>query len=266
MINININTKYFSPSNPNNPYDNVGIMHNNGLDFVAKNMNLNLNSNKSAESLNLKVFSVVVKFMQQSRPSYQPCNDVIDFALKFRKNGNHLKNINRLVENLFTKRSISNEGMEKFTEFFDAINNNYDAIQLNNICIKYENKIVNNINLSKSEKEVILSSISVFKYSNFYWYHQFSNRSSAWYRLRPYDSLGVQEIKFSLTVHPLKPPRPIGPLPRPKLPEWVLDDIQGFMDGWDACGGNEGPEFQLPALACGIICGIVASALSILNE
>lgn len=151
--------------NPNNNFDEIGKLHNYGCDILLEKM----------EKLNFsqKEFSEKVFFTELYNVA-----DSMNIELKDRS----LQEIP--VKRMFEKNSfVEEENLNKLEkeglidkyekEYIDSLKNM--ALQctslneLQNKIVKFENKVLNKNTLSKTEKETILYSTSILRYSSAYW-------------------------------------------------------------------------------------------------
>lgn len=158
---------YSNAWNANNPYDSIGFIHNQALDYYA------LNSNPDTTFLNLN-----------SALDY--IDDIISpyFILNNINVGTKIDRLNTFNSIFIQPASIYNSPLEyiaskysapltnKFTELFLILSthvNDYNIISICNQIKAKENEVVISNVLTNSEKEIFLKTSSVLKFSSIYW-------------------------------------------------------------------------------------------------
>ena len=161
--------------NPNNNFDEIGKLHNYGCDILLIKMK---KLNFSQKEFNEKVFFTELYNIADSMNIELKDSSLQEIPMKRMFENNSFveeENLNKLQkEGLIDK-------YEK--EYINSLKNM--ALQctslneLQNKIVKFENKVLNKNTLSKTEKETILYSTSILRYSSAYWASKGLNTTQA---------------------------------------------------------------------------------------
>ena len=145
-----VTVKYSDISNPNNPFDFVGKYHNMGLDYVLNNYDTSIKGTYRGIKIGLLAKDFVNANLTEINKEQTKAFKIIQG-----KAGNtitdscdiYLRYISKLADNIDTSN---------FSIFIDSL-------------MLLETKVLNDNNLNKTEKEIILGTTSVARYSTSYW-------------------------------------------------------------------------------------------------
>lgn len=166
----------YSQSNSKNEFDYVGRLHNELVDTYLKNNYSYKTNDELCKQINdiaskNKNFISMVGSNNYQFDAKIIDNGIIDFKNYFKNTinsqplseigkQNSQKLVNYLFEKSFSKNNVT------YKELFDYI-------------VNYEDDILKNTNLSKLDKQILLSSSSVARYSLFFWDNHFNKNSSS---------------------------------------------------------------------------------------
>jgi hypothetical protein len=161
----NWNTGNNGPSNPNNPYDYVGQDHNDGLDYALANLQVPVGSADDIISDIQGYFSSISSsfsvsaFLDSSQQLAADLENASDFC------------------NIFSGKGFSNQ----FCNYYNVINGLLEAASTPEDFYSSMRSLEEEINASSidaTEKGILLSSASVYRYSAYYW--STSTSTNAW--------------------------------------------------------------------------------------
>ncbi len=163
--NVAARTSYVSVANANNPLDSVGELHNDGLDFL---IGLSLDESNMCNSLP----EINSEFGAHIGLSCNETLSVLDTLV-----GGALKEdydySSEYLENLYITRKIS---YDEFSVMNTTISNVYDMDLSQKIeSIKAAEKyVIESTVLTTAEKDRVLGSFAVYRYSSFYWENEYT--------------------------------------------------------------------------------------------
>jgi hypothetical protein len=187
IIEYNIATLTFDPSNSNNQYDYIGQMHNLGLEYVKNNFDDSVDPSDLGEVIN-GFNEVLGEFADQQGYTSTEIGDIQeDFEELFdgtfaSNNTNYLVNMN-----------ISTVAAGYISSVFDIL----DGMNQSEIDIPFDLTIfiddikdietdIFSSNLSTTEEQLVLGFTSITRYSLAYWYDVAANPTDPWH-----DALGM---------------------------------------------------------------------------
>ena len=147
--------------NAKNQYDYIGKIHN---EVILEYLKQNTQPNLSIEEILNKVKPVIL-----NNQSYKSKFGLAYSGLTETQIKQYMPDVANNFKNLIDNQNLSSDCKLLLNELMDNISSsqNYNAIY--NYVIVFENTVINS-NLSNSEKQIILCSSSVARYSSFLWF------------------------------------------------------------------------------------------------
>lgn len=205
-------------TNSNNPYDNTGVQHNNGVNSILPNINLATNNTDSVVFVNVKSYVSGIGYNADSIQNFYN-REVQAGYFPYSK----LPELDSLGNLLYSNGILSSYGNSYVQQMYsyalqylntNTINTtNYNLFA--NAFVTLESTINNDARISSWEKQVLLSACSVGRYSGSYWGNYLNQGST---------SSSIAQLSLKL-----------------KLPKWlkvVISDIGGGIIG--ISGGTVG--------------------------
>jgi len=167
------NTKVINPSNPNNPYDYCGELHNKGLKIVLEKFSYNLSNVSYKECLKAvddAVKNVLIRDGKLMSKSTNLDEEELIALIKLL-----LNDIPNEYENFIMSLDYDyNTKIELLTFFKEIISmSEYEEITYEyiiNKVLEFENKVINNdIYIIELDKEVVLTCAAILRYSLSLW-------------------------------------------------------------------------------------------------
>jgi hypothetical protein len=160
-----------SPANSLNPFDDVGIIHNQGLDYFMKNF-----SDRK----------MTVREIVKETDKYLLTNTLFSKNMKIGSSNGTLSTDPEMVsevladkdnnfKSVISKAECSDYAKSKLTHFFSLIlsekdNENADYNLMYGKIIDFEKTIIDDKSLNENDKKVVLMSSSIGRHSLYYWY------------------------------------------------------------------------------------------------
>jgi len=169
------NSSTLTIANPLNPYDNAGVLHNQGIEYLLNNRSY---FGTNVDSMCLDIVNVIGDFFENENPL-----NVNNPETYYRDSISHL---------LFNKRAMSltalysSQGYSSysinlndsiFTVIGDLANNTTNLAYFIAEVKVIEHLLLNDNNLNSSEKEWLLSQTSILRYSTALWKDVIENLS-----------------------------------------------------------------------------------------
>lgn len=187
--------------NPNNPYNYVGILHNEGLDNAISRKNEWLTRGANRGVINYAQLKQIV--------SEFSANKAIEYGTDPQNYGTLVSYANELIEDVNNTHNLPyttfdefhtpvqqyanlniNENVKNYMLFFENITGTFSEISL--AITTQENAIIADNKLSVDDKNLCLASCAVFRYSLSYWQAVVENPDNSWNEIIPTNS--VQSI------------------------------------------------------------------------
>jgi len=155
------------PANPMNPYDIAGQIHNQAMDTISADVDFIKNSLLNRDDVNDKVS----QYLRQ----YENCIIPNSF-FSIKNNDEYLsiidsKNLSLL---LTTKYRWSTKATKYASELFVILQTQNDEYKICDAIIQMENNILKDNFLSQQEKDILLTTASVSRYSVHWWTTQYT--------------------------------------------------------------------------------------------
>lgn len=160
LIAIVISTTTYSQENPKNEFDYLGKIHNEViLEFIKVN---------SKPALSIDQVLTNVKPVILSNSTYKQKFGSQYSNLKEDEIRKYMPDIANNFSTLVNDQKISSDAKKLLDELLSYINNTSDYNTILKNVITFEDKVLN-YDILKSEKELILSSSSIARYSSYLW-------------------------------------------------------------------------------------------------
>jgi len=152
-----------------NPYQEVGILHNEGLDYVIKNLN-------PKEPVTIeKIVELTAKYLQTVKNS----SNKSDLALYYEFVATTINGLNQIpFQEFLREEKISKEGVY-FINDIQNISPDFDFPTTLKVLTNIESNILTS-EMTEQEKQFPLICVSVAKSSVEYWIKQINDPKSAW--------------------------------------------------------------------------------------
>ena len=159
-----MNTKQIS-----NPNREIGILHNEGLDFIINN--LDPDEPVDIERIN----ELTSQFMQNTTEK----TSKLDFAIYYNLSATNLNRLNHIpFDEILKESKISNEDLCYIKEILN-ISDDFDYTTTLKVLINIESNILNS-EMTEQERELPLVCAAVAKSSVAYWIKQINETESLW--------------------------------------------------------------------------------------
>jgi len=185
-------TSFYKVSNINNPYEIVGDLHSQGLEYIKNNYLNQINPNivTDTNSLISNINEATIAFAKNIADSLYPNSNFSYSQIKsFVESQNIVRGFELIdyFNNLLNDPNYSTNEKYYFQEFYNVINSdsleniNYGDIVyvVSSKIIIYENNILNST-LSDNEKYHLFVFSAVLRDSYCYWFSELNNPNSAW--------------------------------------------------------------------------------------
>lgn len=176
-LSVALYTPCPSVSNPDNPYDNIGVAHNDGLEYALAHRN-EWPCNPAA--MQQKAFSLAADFscINGWAPPAANCPTATANTIANAFNAYQAIGINGIINDM------GSQELQTYTHrLMDKISSYNDSTQIDSLLtsIKQIESEVNASLLNASEKQTFLGSASVARYSACYWFQERQNPTSTWW-------------------------------------------------------------------------------------
>lgn len=178
-------TTIIDPTNTNNPYDSVGINHNNYLDLVFTEIfNKYGNPNElEVDLIKKETESIILEEGLCSSEFLEITSDYID--------------VSRIIDedDVFFENLMDSELSADTKLYIQQLLSQYDISypELDSFIRNKEDLIINDGSIQEEEKVILLSFTSVFRHSSFYWKEIEYTKKAApkWFRITAADAKGA---------------------------------------------------------------------------
>jgi hypothetical protein len=158
--NTAFNRDECKPEFDENPYDLAGAIHNEGLNYIAEN------SNGQGLSVSL-VVQLNEDFSNKMYPDLK-ANIMTEEEVKMIVSEAFLGNMGNLIQNYETSQVVK----DQFSKLFNLIESSSSIgtyCEVKERIVNFEKLILDNKELSETEKSQILAAASIARYSTWYW-------------------------------------------------------------------------------------------------
>ncbi len=162
--------------NPNNPHENIGIQHNEGLDAIAASPDFGNLSIAQAHAIAYATVAANMDAADGDPVTYemiQPAYDLTGSADPLVEVGAYLLN----------EGDISPEAYERILQLNALLDDSPDPQVFGEGVLAMEDEIMNNPNFTDFEREVLLGGTSIARHSVCYWITASMDVNSPWYPL-----------------------------------------------------------------------------------
>ena len=160
--------------NPNNPYEELGVQHNLGLDAIAASPEF---GNLSTEEAYYVAFEAIANNMGVTEE--MPFSEV-ESAFDLLNSPEPLLEVAAM---LLAEEEISQEAHDIIIQLDELFNNNPDPHVFGIEVLSLEDAILQNGNLTTVELEILLGGTAVTRHSTCYWISAAMDPTSPWYPL-----------------------------------------------------------------------------------
>ena len=163
------------PSSPKNEFDYVGLIHNQVVSEFVKQT--------EGEKLTNEEVLDKVKTITLSNPDYAKRFGTEYLGLTIKQVNEGIKDFPNEFKNIINSLPISSEAKEIFNgllnETFEIENSDLSYDRYREYVLILEEKIIDNKSLPKKEKEAVLCSTSVARYSSYLWFGKINEGSTS---------------------------------------------------------------------------------------
>ena len=173
-----------SPANPNNPYDNIGAMHNSGLDYF-------INNSISKSNFSNIWITMAGDFEEQNDLDSTGLHGFFNDSVYYALGGSQLTTTDPIdpqqeFNTLLSKNAISEIEYNYLNQMYAAVDSNLVTkntdSSISAICgriITIENDIQKNVTDPTAQKNLLVAA-AVTRYSVAYWLNQAANPKNPW--------------------------------------------------------------------------------------
>jgi hypothetical protein len=171
------------PSNSANPYDSAGFWHNEGLDYFVENCsNLNFDSTTFVQGTK-QIVSDFYCGCIYDLPENTTCSTyafaVVDTFFTTTINMSNEDIINSTFQDEYS-RELMNELLQKIYDLSNCVLTTQTVENYVDTVKTWETEVIFSLNLSQTNKKILLGASSVARWSFCYWYDESSNLNSPW--------------------------------------------------------------------------------------
>lgn len=157
-----------------NPYEWVGVQHNELLDLVAQKLDVN--------NMKFEEYYKLIAERQRMEMSVEQAQKIFAEVQAVKVDG---------VADLYYDRGlISKDVRNNINTIMSIIKSSASYETVNNNLKKFESTIIKSSSISESDKLLILGSAATARHSSEYWNRALTNESNEWYKLVQDNSIG----------------------------------------------------------------------------
>lgn len=232
--NINKSTEAPPTGNPiSTELEHFGVFHNEALDYFATNPNF-------PDITDSDILDMGNAYAESAFEDFDANNFLDSTAIDY--NLNPFQSISSSANEAYNNSVISSNALNHFMTLEDKIYEYSATLQFNNLIsylYTYEDAIYNDNNLTNTEKDLLISSSIITRYSTIYWTNVFDTPTHPWrdILMETDESMLPQEVRDNL------PPSDVGNLAAP-ISYRLFYDITKYVEYIAdcppdcGCGGN----------------------------
>ena len=149
-----------APSNDDNPYDYIGVIHN---EVITEFFKQNDTPNMSIEDILTKIRPIILKNELYKSKFGSEYSSISPEQVK-----NYMPDVSNNFNTVVNDTKFSEEAKSMLNELLNSLSGANDFDKVYESVVSFENRVIES-KLSNSEKEIVLCSSSVARYSSYLW-------------------------------------------------------------------------------------------------